>query len=272
MQPSLKIYDAAFQAELKRLLAHMKGEQGPARTLNAEAYHLGVATLKFTRRAKRGSIEALGLKTATAKPYQTSAGRQRIKRTFTFEKDNAIANYLAALKTHGVTVKKISKNLRNLVKRRTGSTFISKPQFEAHGGKQLVFASRAELAQRARWWIAKKLRSIGFLASTWRLVIRKFDRYAKDKEGLAAGGTVKAGRPHDSSADGSRAATGKNPVAVLQLKIGADKYGNELRSYAAKLQRDALQLAINERVGKMQRRMAHDLRERAQAAGFKVTA
>lgn len=254
------------------MLAHVRStDRGPARALNAEAYHLANAALKFTRRARRESIEALGLKTKTVTPYTTSKGFQRTKRTFTFEKDNAVANYLAALKTHGVTVKKISKNLRDIVKRRTGSTFISKTQFQAHGGKQLVFASRAELAQKARRWIGKKLRSIGFLASTWRLAVRKFDRYAKDKAGLA-GGEIKSGKPHDSSADGCRPATGKTLTAILALKIGRDKYGNTLRDYAANLMRTAFNRALQERTGKIQRRLAHEIKEDLRKDGFKVTA
>jgi len=269
MKPTLKIYDAQFQGEIKRMLAHVRSTgRGPAKALNAEAYHLAVATINHTRRARRESIEALGLKTKTVTPYTTSRGFQRFKRTFSFEKDNAVANYLAALKSHGVTAKKVSKNLRQLIKRRKGSTFISGAQ--ANAARNIYFSSRSELEQRARRWIAKKLRSIGFLASTWRLVARKFDIYAKDKARENIGGPIKSGKPNDSSADGSKRATGQSLVAVLALKIGRDKYGNTLRDYAAKLMRDALQLAINERTGKIQRRMAHEIKEGMKADGFAV--
>lgn len=280
MKPTLKIYDAAFQAEIKRMLAHVKSDgKGPARALNAEAYHLANATLKFTRRARRASIEALGYKSDPSKAttYVDSKGRTRTRNKFTQDKDASVANYIAALASHGVKVAKVKRKDRQIADNGKKVSFVTKKErlsfrnfYKNRSGRELQFSSRAELATRARKWIAKKLRSIGFLASTWRLVVRKFDRYAKEK--AQTHGEIKTGKPYDSSADGCKRATGKSMVAVLQLKIGADKYGNTLRDYAAKLQRDALQRAIVERTGKIQRRLGHEIREGMQKDGFPVTA
>ena len=267
---TVKIYDAEFKrqmAALAKTLRENDAEFSPARMLNAEAFHLAKEAMDITRRARRNSIEALGLHTTEKKAYTTSKGFTRFKRKFSFDRPVAVTNYVSAL-IHNKGGKAASDYLRSKIASRHAAKQFAK---QAKGKKSAQLTQGAadnELGQMARQWIAKKLRSIGFLASTWKLVVRKFDRYAKDKGG-ANGGEVFGGKLN-SVVSNSKVATGRDLTAVLSLQVGSDKYGNHLRDYAVKLMRDALQLAIISRTEKIKRRIGYVMDEAMKKSGINV--
>lgn len=205
MNPTINFDMTQFQRDLRVALS-LPGRSLPER-LNSKAYTIARTALDATKRASRKDIESLGLKTVSVTPRITSKGRTRLVRKFKFEKDTAVNAYVG---------------IRS--KRAGGRAWLKE------------FASRADLAKQARRWIGKKLRSIGFLASTWRPILRALDKYAEQKAGIIPGN-----RHSNVKSYARPAREGWNPFVEFGNVVGEDKYGNPLRPYAQNLLIGALQ-------------------------------
>ena len=242
MTPRLQISErewAVFRRDAARLAA--MSSRTAAEFYNSKAYTICKVALDSTKRASRQEIEALGLKTVSLTERITSSGRKRNVRKFKFEGDNARGNYLAAL-IH----QRGGKGANDYIKSKFGNI--------------------GQFSMAARRWIAKKLRSIGFLASTWRPILRKLDRYAAEK-GKVDNPTRSQ---HHAVMSFAKPATEKRPVVEFGNVIGSDKYGNALGEKPQNLLMIAFRKAWFGELRSQAERLRDKLKEAAKRSGATV--
>lgn len=201
--------------------------------LNTKAYLIVKSAQDKTKRAVRSEIEKLGLRTVSKKDYVTSKGKKRTRRKFEFNAAEASEAYRRA--------------------------FLHKA-----GGRAFRFVSRntgLTTAQLARKWIAKKLRSIGFLASTWRPILRKLDRYAKEK-GKTSELEIYSRKGVNVKSYAVPAVDGINPAVEIGNVIGENVRGDSLRAYAQDLLQSAFTQAMTEETASMKEHLEKNLAKR----------
>jgi hypothetical protein len=199
-------------SQLEKLLpAYLKLSQAAAAdALNKKALYIASGALDRTRRADRNAIEQLGLVTKSLRQRVTSSGRVRQVRKFDFKAEIAVANYGGALKRHG-------RNLRQL-------------------------PDRATVEKAARRWIARKLTSIGVLASGWIAPVRKLaarvggGQFTPFKDARQYGSPKGYAVPAQSDT--------LKPFVIIANTANRDRYGKELPAHVQQMKIDALNAAI----------------------------
>ena len=213
--------------DFQRLLRECLEKPGRtiAERLNSKAYMIVKRAQYHTKRAVRAEIEALGLRTISQGKGRTNSRGRFVpgRRKFEFNAKEASENFKAACLKHmgGSAFRNLSK--------KTGKT----------------------TAEMARKWIAKKLRSIGFLASTWRPILRKLDRYSKEKGMVGEGGPVYSGPNNQIKSYAIPAKEEWNPKVEFGNVIGESFKGENLRTYAQQLLENAMSAAIRDEVESM---------------------
>jgi hypothetical protein len=228
-----------FQVDISRfekLLANAAGvsREVSAYALNRKAYFIARRALELTPRAKRADIEALGLRTVSARTrFSESRGRNLTVRKFEANNAALVDNYRRSLLFHGKRAKVMS------------------------------YASRADMATDARKWVGKKLRSIGFLASGWVPALRSLSNkvpggeFQPFKEDVNYRGTRQRkgwARPANPKS--------RNPVAIIANTISMDRYGNPIPEAPRAMMWRAVERAISEERGQTAKYLLEKLRQR----------
>ena len=229
----------AFQVDISRfekLLANAAGvsSEVSAKALNRKAYFIARRSLELTPRAKRADIEALGLRTVSTRTrFSESRGRNLTVRKFNASQAELADNYRRSLLFHGKRA------------------------------KVMAYASRADMAADARKWVAKKLRSIGFLASGWVPALRALST-------KVPGGEFKP-FVDDVNYRGTRQRKGfarpanpksRNPVAIIANTINMDRHGNPIPPAPRAMMWRAVERAISEERGQTEKYLKTKLKER----------
>jgi hypothetical protein len=187
-------------------------QQVAADALNRKALYIARGAMDNTRRADRNAIEKLGLVTREFRQRITSKGRVRQVRKFDFQASIAVANYAGALKRAG-------KNLRQL-------------------------PSRSAVEKAARRWIARKLTSIGFVASGWIAPVRKLAARVGGGQFTPFKDARQYGAPKGYAIPAEQGAL--NPFVIIANTANRDRYGNEHPPHVVQMKVDALKKAIAE--------------------------
>lgn len=189
---------AVFKRDLERLVA--MSSRSATEFINEKSYQMTKLAMSETKEASREQIEALGLRTVkgSERTVISRTGRQRKVRKLVLEKDTAVGNYISAL-VHQMGQARANEFLRT------------------------KFSNAGQIQYAARRWIAKKLRAISFLSSTWRKALRGFSRF-----GPRTFTRSSPGQDVNVNGYGTPATPGLRPVATIANIVGADHYGSEL--------------------------------------------
>ena len=218
--------------------------------INSKAWTITKLAEENTKRASREEIESLGLRTlpGSVKEYTTSSGRKRTSRKFVLERDEAIGNYMASLIHH------------------MGGA-------AANNYMRTKFSNRGQIQFAARRWIAKKLRSRGFLASTWKKALRGFDKYKTQKgmSGQFKGGPLGTGRPNvNINGYGIPAKGGLRPTATIANIVGSDYWGKPFGEKPKALLLLAFRKAFYAELREGARHLEERMKKMARAMGVTV--
>lgn len=203
---------------------------------NARMYFLLNHALRLTKRASRQAIEKLGVYSFK---YYTRKGT-------------------------------VAKRARTVQAAGNVLTFIRIQQKKDGGFIRRHFASRGEVAEAAKLWTTRKISAIGFLASLWIKPIRRFDRYASQKQSIPrdAQGNL---RNHESvTSIGRVAVPGFSPVAEAGFVVGEDAKGDPLRGYAQTLLNTAMRRAMNVETAAIMRHLEEKSKKACRDAGMEV--
>ena len=271
MTPRLQISEREW-AVFRRDAAALKAltDRTAAEFYNTKAYMIVRAAIRedHTKRASRSEIEALGLKTASHEYVQRSgfgsASKHRNTK-FKFDRDKAVGYYIAALIHHrGASMMRQYLMGKIPTKAETLKPYRGKKS-STRIAREIGVGS-TELAAMARRWIGKKLRSIGFLASTWRPILRKLDRYSAQK-----GNVVNPSRAqHHAVMSFAKPATERRPIVEFGNVIGADKYGNPIGEKPQNLLMIAFRKAWFGELRSQAERLRDKLKEAAKKSGATV--
>ena len=230
MKPTIQFDLREFERTLKETIE--TSSRDASAVINSRAYFLAIKAMKFAKRADRKRIEAIGLKTVgTRTSVSKKTGKTRERAILSFEEENAVHNYLGH-------IKKTGKNPT------------------AHARE---FADRKALAKAARKWISSKLKAIGFLASSFLPLTKRFLRYARFGR-ISKPGDVRRYPAVDSSGTPATKST-----LLASLNVVVKDYGRGFGPKARPHVLAALQYGIRSEYAEMKRHLEQKLGEKFKA-------
>lgn len=235
MVPTYTAELTQFNALLPRYAELSRGVM--ADVLNRKALYIARGAMERTKRASRAQIEKLGLVTKSVRQRTTSKGKIRNVRSFDFQTETAIANYAGALK-------RVGKSPRQ-------------------------FQDRAALAKAARRWIARKLTSIGFIASGWIRPIRKLQTLVPSSGFSTFTDARQYGKPKGYATAAKK--SDANPFAIIANTATHNRYGEPIPQSVVDMMWKAVQGSISAEMVSTQSYIRRKMREAASQAGFKTS-